>query len=194
MKPRRIGILGGSFDPIHWGHIRLAQAARRQLKLDQVIFIPAYVSPFKKSRTINSADHRLQMVRLAVKPYPWARVSDIEIKRKKVSYTYETLKAMRKALGSKTELFLILGSDAFRFFSGWKRSSDILKLAHIAVARRAGDTWAGFPSVPYQKVAMKPVLIASTQLRRPASQASLKSKVPGPVAGYIKKSLNRLTS
>ncbi|MCI0706471.1 MAG: nicotinate-nucleotide adenylyltransferase [Ignavibacteriae bacterium] len=134
-KVARIGLFGGTFDPPHIGHLIIAQQALAQLKLDRVIFVPASTPPHKRKKAFTKPVDRLKMVRLAVRGAGQFRVTDIEIRRKGVSYTVDTVKEIHRR-NKKTELFLIIGSDNFAEFQSWKSYDEILKLAKLAVYAR----------------------------------------------------------
>ncbi len=139
---RRIGIFGGTFDPPHIGHLIIAEQAREQLQLDTVLFVPAFIPPHKIEGVSSTAAHRLALLRLAVKGNPNFKVSSIELKRKGVSYTVDTVRALREQFDA-SELFLIVGSDNFLDFRSWKSPDEILSLATIAVYEREGFENAG---------------------------------------------------
>lgn len=137
----RIGILGGSFDPVHVGHLALGQAAISALKLDQLILIPAG-NPWQKAGQQTDAAHRLAMLELAVAALPansqtatWI-VDDQEIRRRGPSYTLDTLIILRKLFGPRTPLMLIIGSDQFRRLDSWYHWERLFDYAHIAVTQR----------------------------------------------------------
>ncbi len=132
---KRIGIFGGSFDPPHLGHLVIAELARRTLKLDVVYLVPAYQPPHKAGRHASTAGDRLAMTKLSVRGNSSLRVSDIEIRRRGVSYTVDTVKAFHRRFPS-AELFLIVGSDSLRQFHSWKDPEGILARAFLAVYRR----------------------------------------------------------
>ncbi len=132
---KRIGIFGGSFDPPHLGHLVIAEMARRTLKLDVVYLVPAYQPPHKAGRHASNARERLAMTRLSVRGNSSLRVSDIEIRRRGVSYTIDTVGAFRHRFAS-AELFLIIGSDSLQQFRSWKDPGGILSMASLAVYRR----------------------------------------------------------
>ncbi len=132
---KRIGIFGGSFDPPHLGHLVIAELARRTLKLDVVYLVPAYQPPHKAGRHASTARDRLAMTKLSVRGNSSLRVSDIEIRRRGVSYTVDTVKAFHRRFPA-AELFLIVGSDSLRQFHSWKDPEGILGLAFLAVYRR----------------------------------------------------------
>lgn len=132
-----LGLLGGTFDPIHLGHLRLAEEARDALHLSAVRFIPAGDPPHREM-PLTSARHRLALVRLAVAGNPAFGVDDSEILNAGKSYTVLTLERLRDSLGPTRPLVLILGADAFQGLPGWHRWTELIELAHIAVANRPG--------------------------------------------------------
>ncbi len=161
---KRIGILGGSFDPVHKGHLRLANAARKTLMLDRVIFVPVFISPFKRKNKVTPVKDRLQMLRLSLKGSKWASISDYEIKRKEVSYTVHTINYFKKKFGAASQLFIILGSDSFKFFHLWKDAHKIIDMTNIAVAKRPGPK-GETPGIPYHPVQMPQTPISSSAIR-----------------------------
>ena len=135
----RIGILGGTFNPIHNGHIRLAQYCKTEMNLDRVLLIPDNTPPHKSDKELASGDDRLQMCRLACKGIDWLEVSNIELLREGKSYTYETLVSL-KEIYPNDELFLIVGADMFLTLHQWKNPSVIFNCASIiAVPRDSSD-------------------------------------------------------
>ncbi len=132
----KIGILGGTFDPVHLGHIQLAQNARAQFSLDKVIFVPAFKPPHKQAvLPLTSAEDRCSMVRLAIEDMPFLEVSDCEVKRKGVSYTFDTVSEFERKYSGAT-FFLILGKDAFEGVDTWYRAAELKKKIHFLVANR----------------------------------------------------------
>lgn len=132
---RRIGVFGGTFDPVHLAHLRCAEEAREQLGLDEVLFVPA-ADPPHKTRRITPAGHRLAMVRRATAGNPAFRVSTIEIERGGRSYTVDTLRALRARLPAGSVLTLLVGLDAFREIGTWKEYRLLFTLADLAVWSR----------------------------------------------------------
>lgn len=130
-----IGILGGTFDPVHYGHLRMGQELLQALRLDEVRFIPAANPPHRVQPAV-SASHRAEMLRLAMADNPQFRLDDRELKRTGPSYTVDTLLSLRAELGKSVSLNLLLGSDAFLGLSSWQRWDELLSLAHIVVAHR----------------------------------------------------------
>jgi nicotinate-nucleotide adenylyltransferase len=131
------GILGGTFDPVHYGHLRLAEEAADQLALARVVLIPAAL-PNLRARPGTEAHHRLAMTRLAAADNPRLAVDDRELAREGVSYTVDTLAELRAEWGMHTPIWLILGADAFLRLPAWNRWLQLFDLAHIAVATRPG--------------------------------------------------------
>ena len=134
-KITRIGIFGGTFNPPHAGHLIVAESVCEQLKLDKLFFVPSYISPHKKRGEDKLAVHRARMVRLAIRSNPRFDFSGMEVKRKGMSFTYETVEAFyRNYPGCK--LFLIIGADNFSDFHTWKNPGRILNLASLVVMNR----------------------------------------------------------
>ena len=130
-----IGILGGTFDPIHIGHLRLGEEARQQLALDQILFIPAGRPPLRDVPSA-SPEQRLEMVKFSIADHPDFVVDDSEIMAATQSYTVETLERLRIEFGAERPLVLLLGQDAFERLESWHRWMEIFSLTHIAVATR----------------------------------------------------------
>lgn len=133
----RLALFGGTFDPIHNGHLRIAEEAREQLELDRVVFVPNRVSPFKTGRDVTPGALRAAMVRAAVADNPAFAVSTIELDRLGISYTVDTVAALR-AEYPNAALFFLTGADAVRDLSAWREPERLLGLAQIAVATRPG--------------------------------------------------------
>lgn len=184
----RIGILGGTFDPIHEGHLALAKAACDQLKLDRLIFVPACTHPFESKRLVlASPEERLDMTRLAAASKPKFEVSDVELKRGGVSYTVDTLRHFRKQYPAPNELFFITGGDWGKNLSQWKEIDTIFSLAYFVVARRPGfDTSGLSPKVRF--LDFVPLDISSTAIRDALKKGKpLEPVVSKPVLDYIQK-------
>ena len=179
----------GTFDPIHKGHLALADAALKQLHLDRVIFVPAYRHPLKQkeSSVITSSAMRLAMVKLAVRGKSKIKVSDCELKRKGISYTVDTLRFFRRQFQKPHELFFITGGDWGKRLDQWKDVDRIFALAHFVVAKRPGFDIQKLPE-GVEALDFRPLRISSTQIRRQLRKGkSLARFIPKPVAGYIKK-------
>ena len=136
---RRIGIFGGSFNPIHNGHLHLAKTAMEQFSLDHVLFMPTYISPFKQNAAdVADSMHRLAMCRLAIAPYPCFSVSDYELQQKTVSYTIHTISALRQEW-TDVELVLLMGSDMLLQFQNWYHWQELLTMTELGVIARETD-------------------------------------------------------
>ena len=135
---RQIGMLGGSFDPVHMGHIGLAQETREKFSLDQILFIPVFQSPHKSHIPLTSTTHRMEMLRLALRDSAHFGISDTEMRREEISYTIDTLNHFR-FIYPNSELFLIMGYDNLLDLDSWKGSREIMKKCHILVASRPGS-------------------------------------------------------
>jgi len=133
----RIGIFGGSFDPVHLGHLVVAECCREQARLDRVIFVPTAIQPFKQSRQPVAGQHRAEMLTLAVGGNPAFEISTVELDRGGVSYTVDTLASLRDARPDD-ELHLILGPDALASLPDWREPARILDLAGVIAVERDG--------------------------------------------------------
>lgn len=145
-----IGVLGGTFDPIHFGHLRLAEEVGETLRLEEVRFIPSGTPPHRSAPAV-PAEHRLAMTQLAAAGNPRFMVDEREVRRAGPGYTYDTLKTLRAEQGETRPLALLLGADAFLEFATWHRWREIFGLAHIAVAHRPGfpvEQWSGRMPLP----------------------------------------------
>jgi len=136
--PPRLGMLGGTFDPVHRGHLETADAVRRRFGLDEVLLIPSAKPPHKRRPTITAPRHRLAMVRLAVADRPGLAASDIELRREGPSYTVDTVAQVKAASPTGTRLFFLLGTDAFLEFDTWKSYNTLLHEVPLVVLARGG--------------------------------------------------------
>ncbi len=135
-----LGVLGGTFDPIHYGHLTAALRAQASLHLDRVMLIPSRIPPHRVATVSASPDARLAMAALAAAEQPGWTASDLEIKREGPSYTYDTLMELRRSAGGEAGTFFIIGADAFAEIATWSRYPAVLDLAHFAVVARPGIT------------------------------------------------------
>ena len=135
----RIGVLGGTFDPIHYAHLAIAEEARTQLGLEQVVFVPAGQPPHKQGRAITSPCHRLAMLDLALASNPHFLSSTVDLDRAGPCYTVDTLVLLQKEWGRDAELFFIVGADSLLEIHTWHRPRGILELATLVVAPRPGN-------------------------------------------------------
>ena len=134
---QKIGLFGGSFDPVHMGHIGLAIGAKKELKLDKVIFIPARIPPHKLSKRPAPAEIRLKMLRAALKNHNGFQVSRYELDRRPPTYTYQTLEHFSR-LYPRSKLYFMIGMDSLLELKTWKRTENLFELAQFAVTLRAG--------------------------------------------------------
>ena len=174
-----VGVFGGTFDPVHVGHLAIANAALDELGLDRVYFVPARRSPLKQGGPVASAEDRLAMLTAATADEPRFRVSSVELDRDGPSFTVDTLEALR----SEGPLFLILGSDAYADFGRWREPERIRDLATIVLAARPG-----VPNAPAGvRMLDSPLMdISSRELRaRAARGRSLRYLVPKAALRYI---------
>ena len=158
MKPRNapmhFGLFGGTFNPIHSCHLRIAEQVQTELKLDQVTFIPTGDPPHKESTSLAPAFHRLAMVQLALQGYPTFSVSDVEVRSSGISYTIDTVLLLKQKYSSETEWTFIVGLDAFLDFPSWKQATQLLGQCHFVVCSRPGTHFnriastAGLPVIP----------------------------------------------
>lgn len=136
MSVRRVGVFGGTFDPIHVGHLAIAEAARTQERLDEVLFVPARRNPLKDDEPAVAPEDRYEMVRRALALVPGMRASRLELDREGASYTVDTLRVLARDGG---ELFFIVGADALADLSRWREPDEVLRLATLLIARRPGS-------------------------------------------------------
>ena len=168
----RVGVLGGTFDPPHVGHLRLAEAAYEQMQLERVVFVPAGDPYRKATRAVTLPEIRLALVRAAVAHLPWAEVSDIEVRRSGPSYTDETLSSLARGGG---EWWFIIGADVLVDLPHWRAPRRIVELARLAVAVRPPmamrvprETSRAIPGIEGRVdwLEMKPIDVSSTEIRR----------------------------
>lgn len=195
----RLGIFGGSFDPVHRGHLKLAKCGQTQLALDEVRFLPAANQPLKPSGPHASGGDRLEMLRLATAGFPQFSVSEREIARGGTSYTVDTLKQLADELPAAT-IFLLVGADALADLPRWRQPELICRLAVIAAVRRAGlpapDLSVLAPLVSLERLAlfreaqveMPPVEASSSEIRRRiAAGESWEAMTTDAVAAWIRR-------
>ncbi len=211
---KKIGILGGTFNPIHFGHLHIAEEIAKNCSLDEVRFIPSANPPHKAAPQV-SAEHRAHMVNLAIHNHPTFTLDDCELKREGASYTVDTLTVLRKNLGAQVGLFLIMGSDAFAYFDTWHRWQEILDYCHIVLIERPNhentlenfsetiknfylshhkNNLQDFQIVPNGFITTQtitPLAISSTDIReRLKNNKSVRDLLPQQVFAYIQE--NRL--
>jgi nicotinate-nucleotide adenylyltransferase len=184
-----VGLFGGTFDPIHIGHLIVAEEARERVGLDRVIFVPCGIPPHKRSERISSGSARLEMTRLATQGNPGFEVSEFEVSRDEASFTIETVRHFSMKLGQDTELFLIIGADSVLEMSAWKNPIELLAESRPIVVSRPGfdlnkvELWLRGRVLLVEDVMLS---VSSTDIRaRVASGRSIRYLVPPPVLSYI---------
>ncbi len=182
----RIGILGGTFNPIHYGHLILGEQVLVQLKLDRVIFVPTFIPPHKSNKDVIGSKDRLNMIKLAVSGNGHFTVSDLEISREGMSYTVDTLRQIKRKYPSG-ELFFICGSDLVSEIPKWKDVGEIYKLAKFVLAKRPGFG-KRLSGKPFLKIDVAQVDISSSLIRALVKRdRSIRYLTPANVVRYIEK-------
>ena len=194
---KRLGVFGGSFDPVHFGHLLLAESCLEGCRLDEVWFVPTAVAPHKQSGSAATPDQRSEMLRLAVAGHEQLRVSEIEIRRGGISYTRDTLAALKESQPD-AELFLLLGADSLVDLPHWRNPAEILALAIPAVARRHGNPPPDYsclaPLVAPERLRTMEqaqfetsiIELSSSDLRQRVREGrSIRYRTPPAVAAYI---------
>jgi len=182
-----IGILGGTFDPLHAGHLIVAETAREALGLEKVIFVPAGV-PVHRDLTEASAEDRYRMVRLAIDGNPGFAASDFEIKSQGPSFSYETVRRFSEEYGTEAKFYLILGADAFQEIGTWYKIDSLARLVTFVVA---GREHAVYPEdlpegITSQELAMGFFSVSGHGIRQRVKEGeSIRYLVPEPVRQYI---------
>jgi len=189
-KDLKIGIYGGTFNPVHYGHLINAEIVRQQYSLDRVLFIPDRVPVHKEITDCIDPDDRLHMLELAVRDNPYFEVSDIELKRPEPSYTILTIESLKK-IYSEADLFLIIGSDSFNELDTWKSFREIIKLVPVIIMKRPGDTGLRDDILSMAGtflVTDNPEIgISSSMIRKRVSGGlSVKYMMPDSVVEYVK--------
>ncbi len=183
----KIGIFGGTFDPIHFGHLITAQAVLEKRNLDKIIFVPSYISPHKVNHQYSDPIHRMNMTKLATETNPNFIVSDFEINRNEISYTYNTLLEFSKTY---EEMELIIGFDNLVVFDLWHKPDEILKLVKLVVMKRTYDKEIKSPNKYFGEaefVDTPTIEISATEIRKKISkQMCVEYFLPEKVINYIK--------
>ena len=188
----KLGIFGGTFNPIHLGHLLIAQDALEEFGLSKVLFIPAATPPHKRAPDLAPDRHRLAMVKLATRENPKFAVSDIELRRGGLSYTIDTVRALRKR-HSRAELHLLIGSDSLNEFHHWREARELAGLCRVIAVLRPGEKRFRFakrrlPGLRPLTLAAHPFAVSSTEIReRVRKVKSVRYLVPDAVGRYIAK-------
>lgn len=188
---KRLGIMGGTFDPIHYGHLVTAEAARTCFCLDQVVFVPSGRPPHKEVGTTDASD-RMVMTQMAIVTNPGFSLSDIEARREGYSYSIDTVREFFDIYGPELELFFITGADAILSIPTWKDAADLLNMCTFIAASRPGFDLAELNKLPLawleriRLFEIPALAISSTDIRRRVKQGdSIKYLLPEPVEHYI---------
>ena len=195
---QRIGLVGGTFDPIHYGHLVIAEEVRAVLHLNEMLFIPTGQPPHKPRRTVTETQHRVAMVELAIASNPYFSLSRIEVERETPSYTVETLRTLRQQWGTQAALYFVIGWDSLEDFPIWHDPAGILEqLTHLVAVRRPGYVEEPaynellekrLPGITQRLIVVPaPQLeISATELRqRVAEQRPIKYQTPEIIEQYI---------
>jgi len=191
-----LGVLGGTFDPIHNGHLAIAETARAQMNLTEVLFVPAGQPWLKENRAITAAEHRLSMVRLAIADRPSFKLSTIETERAGPSYTVDTIAQLRAELGDQDKLFFILGWDSLAQLPEWYQPARLVKMCQLVAIPRASSPPPDLDRLNRAVPGLGPQVIrldepwinisASQIKQRVARGLPIDRLVPAPVDQYIK--------
>jgi nicotinate-nucleotide adenylyltransferase len=174
-------VFGGTFDPPHHAHIKLARDAMEHLRCDKVLFVIAATSPFKQTVRQSSDEHRLAMLKLAIADQPWAEICTIELNRGGTSYTIDTLESLKQEFGQEVQLHLLIGEDQAVSFDEWCNNEAIQKIANVVVLARKGYESDRFETLPFEEIP-----ISSTHIReRSSNDQSIEDLVSPTVFEYI---------
>jgi nicotinate-nucleotide adenylyltransferase len=191
-----IGLLGGTFDPIHSGHLIIAEEARLKLRLARVLFVPAGQPWLKTGRTISPAAHRVEMVRGAIATNPHFELSTVEVDRPGTSYSVETIAILQQQMGAEATIFFLVGWDSLAELLQWKEPAKLIQLCKLVTVTRPGFSRpdlktleASVPGVTQSVIWLDipPVDISSSDIRKRVAQGlSIHGLVPEGVESYIK--------
>jgi nicotinate-nucleotide adenylyltransferase len=196
---RRIGVLGGTFDPVHYGHLVIAEEVYTTLDLDEMVFVPTGQPPHKTDEVITPAEHRLAMLELAIASNPHFTISRVDVDRPGPSYTVDTLRLLHEQWGEETAIYFVIGGDSLEYFLTWRDAAGILEqLTHLVAVRRPGYTEseeyydrleARLPGIKQRLLVVEAPQfeISATGLRlRVAEGRPIKYQTPESVEQYIK--------
>jgi nicotinate-nucleotide adenylyltransferase len=182
-----IGVFGGTFDPVHWGHLIIGGYVRHALALEKIVFVPSMISPHKQEQTAAAGEERLAMLRLAVRGEAGFEVSDMEIVRGGVSYTVDTLSQFHK-ISPGCHLSLLIGADNYAEFGTWKEPERVRSLARLVVMTRPGSRVDSFAAYGEEvRIRVPEIAVSSSDIRRRAKGGeTIRYLVPDRVAEYIR--------
>ncbi|MBI5396659.1 MAG: nicotinate-nucleotide adenylyltransferase [Verrucomicrobia bacterium] len=185
----KLGIFGGTFNPVHLGHLLIAEDAAEAFKLDRVVFVPSATPPHKRPRVLAPAAHRVRMVKLAIQGNSRFTCSDIEVRRGGPSYSVETLRHLRAAM-PRAQFYFIIGTDSLRELHRWKEAPDLVKLCEFICLTRPGERVARcrLRGARVRRLTGHPTDVSSTDIRnRLARGATIRYLVPDAVRRYIER-------
>ncbi len=183
---RKIGLFGGTFDPVHSGHVTVAKEAAEQYGLDQVLLVPAAAPPHKHGAAAASYEDRLRMVELACQGDPRLVASRLEENRAP-SYTIDTVRRLKSTLQPEDELYFIIGADAFREIATWHRWEDLLREVQFIVATRPGHQYATPPGARVHRLDTLALPVSSSEIRARLRAGELPPELPPAVLDYIRR-------
>jgi len=196
---RRIGVLGGTFDPVHYGHLVIAEEVYAKLDLDEMVFVPTGQPPHKTQEVITPAEHRLAMLELAIASNPHFTISRVDVDRPGPSYTVDTLRLLHEQQGEETAIYFVIGGDSLEYFLTWRDPVSILEqVNHLVAVRRPGYNEseeyydrleARLPGIKQHLLVVEAPQfeISATDLRlRVAEGRPIKYQTPESVEKYIK--------
>lgn len=191
-----IGVLGGTFDPVHTGHVMVAEEAKARLNLAEVLFVPAGLPWLRGDSPVAAAEHRVHMVRLAIDDKPYFKLSTIEIERSGHSYTVDTIAELKGQLGAEDELFFILGWDSLAELPEWREPSRLIKLCRLVAVPRVGSSAPDLDSLENAIPGVVDRVILLDEPRVDISASGIRDRVarglpidhlvPEPVERYIR--------
>ncbi len=184
MSAQRICLFGGTFDPIHAAHLKIADEAAKRFSLDRVLFVPAANPPHKRAAALAPYEDRFRMVELACAPYPAFSVSRLEAGHKR-SYTIETLERFRNELAPGDRLFFLIGSDAFDELETWKSWQDIVQMTEFIVVARPGGHYHIPENARFERLDGLDLPVASTSIRARLAAGKPTPELPAAVRSYI---------
>jgi nicotinate-nucleotide adenylyltransferase len=190
----RVGVIGGTFDPVHVGHLIIAEEVRARLGLDRMVFVPAGTPPHKLSQEITDPEHRLEMVRLAIAGNPGLSVSRIDIDRPGRCYTVDTIRLLQDAWGAKAEIYFLIGADSLAELPTWYRPERLFRLCRVVAVGRPGyradldelNRWFPGAISVIRMFSVPEVDVSSTEIRQRVREGrSIDGLVPPSVERYI---------
>ena len=182
-QQRRIGILGGTFDPIHFGHTSIAEFVVGEIGLDELLFVPAGSPRLRKRKPVATGKDRYEMIHLTIRNHPCFSVSRVDIDRPGTTYTFDTLNELRRDFGKKENYFLIVGSDSARRMNEWGNIDEINEMCEILILGRPGYEWPG--DLPHTHPAFEKKYLNGPMMDISATEIRRKIKIGEPVDSLV---------